>query len=183
DRKVSGFLAFEYAPDIDAGLAMGVRDVRSVAHQATGFGILAERIDSGHAMKGGERRNMDATVVGERAGSDHQRIHRLLRKAREEHVDVTSGAGMDGVDRLADGCGGAAYVRDVGLGYGPIGVRQHRNAYRRRQQLVQEPELLRAEHGHQEADAGDVAARSIEAGYQALLDRIASTREHDRYCR
>ena len=48
------FLAFENATNIDADFAIPARNVRSVAHQATGLGIFTKGIDRGYCMSRGQ---------------------------------------------------------------------------------------------------------------------------------
>ena len=52
DRQVGRLLALENPAGIDAGLTIGVGDAGSVAHQAAGFGKLAQGIDRGHRYGG-----------------------------------------------------------------------------------------------------------------------------------
>ena len=66
NRQVGRLLALENPADIDAGLPMRVRNVRSVAHQTTGFGKLSQGIKRRHPMVGGQRDEVYATIVGQR---------------------------------------------------------------------------------------------------------------------
>ena len=45
DRKISGFGTVEDLSGINAGLAIGSRDARSVAHQAAGLSEFAVKVD------------------------------------------------------------------------------------------------------------------------------------------
>src|SRR5437879_3888924 len=50
DRQVGRLLALENPPSVDADLAIGIGKAGPVAHQAAGFGKLAQKIDCGHPM-------------------------------------------------------------------------------------------------------------------------------------
>src|SRR6516225_8538834 len=64
-----------------------------------------------------------------------------------------------------------------------MGIDQNGNADGSRQQLVQEPKLLRADRRRHEADTGYVATRTIEAGDETHLDGVAPADENDWDCR
>ena len=63
DRQIAGFDTCENAAGIDAGLAIGIRDIGSVADQSSRFGELAERIDRRQARTGDEPDDILATGV------------------------------------------------------------------------------------------------------------------------
>src|SRR6516165_10228820 len=139
DRQVGGLLALENPAGVNAGLAICVAKVRSVAHQAADLGSLAPGIDRRHPVVSRQRSELYATVVGQRAGSYQKRINRLLRKARKGRINVTAGGGLDeDVDLLSDGQGRSLNVRDKGLCGGEVGIDQHANAYGSRLQLMQQ---------------------------------------------
>jgi hypothetical protein len=79
-----------------------------------------------------------------------------------------------------DGRGCSLNVRDKGLSEGIVGTDQHGNAHGFRLQLMQQPKLLCPKRRVNEGDTGDVAARPVEAGDEAELDRIAGGYEDDR---
>ena len=62
---------------------------------------------------------------------------------------------------------------------GIVGIDQHGNAHGSRLQLVQQPKLLCPKLRHNEGDAGDVAARPVETGDEAKLNRVAAACEDD----
>jgi hypothetical protein len=65
----------------------------------------------------------------------------------------------------------------IALGIGR--VHQHGYSLCRRHQLVQKLHALSHQLGGEEVDAGDIAAGSIEAGYEPLLHRVATHGEND----
>ena len=66
---------------------------------------------------------------------------------------------------------------------GSVRVHEHGNCCRLGHELAQQLQPLRAQHAGEKAHARDVAARPVEAGDQALLDRVAPAREDDRHRR
>jgi hypothetical protein len=99
-------------------------------------------------------------------------IYRFSRKACKSRIDVAASAREEDFDRLIDGRSRSSDVRNEGLGEGPVRIDDHGKAVGSRLQIVQEAKLLCPKLIRQKADAGDVAARPIEAGDEALLDRI-----------
>src|ERR1700680_1769799 len=55
DRQISGLLALQNAAGVNADLAIAVGQAGTIASEATGCGVLAARIDSGHRMMSCER--------------------------------------------------------------------------------------------------------------------------------
>src|SRR5262249_56630085 len=94
---VGGLLALENPAVVHAGLAICVGDACSVAHQTAGFGRLAQVVDRRDPMVGGQRNELYATVVEDRAGTYQQRIYWFLGKARKDRIDVTA----DGASRTS----------------------------------------------------------------------------------
>src|SRR5207248_3976952 len=81
------------------------------------------------------------------------------------------GEGTRGLMRLALGARGFRKLRiDQQRDHGSIG-----------NELEQQAEALAGDQGAEPARASDVTARPVEAHEVALLDRIATGREHDRY--
>ena len=63
-----------------------------------------------------------------------------------------------------------------------FGVLQQRDRCGVWNELAQETKPLRPDIGGQQADPGEIAARLIQAGDEAIPDRIAGGRENDRDC-
>src|SRR5262249_48218825 len=121
-----------------------------------------------------------ATVVEERGGSYQERINRLLGKPRKGRINVTAGGGLEDFDLLPNGRGCSLNVPDKGLCGGIVGIDQHGNAHGSRLQLMQQPNLLCPKLRRDEGDTGDVAARPVETGDEAKLNRVAAGYEDDR---
>src|SRR5262249_45033938 len=159
---------------------MCVGDTCSVAHQAAGFGKLTHGIDRRYPVVSRQRSELKAAVVEERGGSYQERINRLLGKPRKGRINVTAGGGLDDFDLLPDGRGRSLNVRDKGLCGGKVGIDQHANAHGSRLQLMQQSKLLCPKLRRDEGDTGDVAARPVETGDEAELNRVAGAYEDDR---
>ena len=153
---------------------MCVGNARSVTHQAAGFGILTQGINRRHPMVGRQRNELDATVVGQRARADQEPINWFSRKGRKSRIDVAASAGEEDFDLLINGRSRSSDFRNEGLSEGPVRIDDHGKAVGSRLQIVQEPKLLCPKFIRQKADAGDVAARPVEAGDEAALDRVVS---------
>src|SRR5262249_17053666 len=132
-----GLLALENPAGVYAGLAICVAEVRSVAHQAADLGSLAPGIDRRHPVVSRQRSELYATVVEQRAGTNQQRINRLLAKPRKGRINVTAGGGLEEFDLLPNGQGRSLNVRDKRLCGGKVGIDQHTNAHGSRLQLMQ----------------------------------------------
>src|SRR5262245_13454647 len=137
-------------------------------------------IDRRHPMVGRQCNELYATIVEQRAGTYQQRINRLLGKPRKGRINVTTGGGFEDFDLLPNGRGSSLYVRDKGRGAGIVGIDQHANAHGSRLQLMQQSKLLCGELSNDKRDTGDIAARSVEAGDEAELNRVAAACEDDR---
>src|SRR5262249_41743196 len=127
-----------------------------------------------------QRNELYATVVEERGGSYQERVNRLLRKSRKGRINVTAGGGFEDFDLLPNGRGRSLNVRDNGCGGGMVGIDQHANAYGSRLQFMQQPKWFCPKLRRNEGDTGDVAARPVETGDEAELNRVAAGGEDDR---
>ena len=81
---------------------------------------------------------------------------------------------------LPNGRGRSLNVRDKGLCGGVVGIDQHANAHGSRLQLMQQPKLLCPKLSREKRDTGDIAARPVETGDEAELNRVAAACEDDR---
>ena len=66
---------------------------------------------------------------------------------------------------------------------GSVRVHEHGDRGRLGHELAQQLQPLRPQHAAEKADARDVAARPVEAGDEAVPDRVAAGREDNRYRR
>src|SRR5215510_8376616 len=80
DRQVGGLFALENPPDVIASVAIGIRKIRSVAHQAADGGVLASRINSRDGMAGRQCNDLLPSIQKENVGVDHQRLGMLLNE-------------------------------------------------------------------------------------------------------
>ena len=103
-----------------------------------------------------------------------------MRKARKGRINIAAGGGFEDFDLLPDGQGRSLNVRDKGLSEGIVGIDQHANAHGFWLQLMQQPKSLCPKLNSDKRDAGDIAARPIETGDEAELNRVAAACEDDR---
>ena len=75
------------------------------------------------------------------------------------------------------------HIRDHGLSLGIFRIDQDRKARVSVQELLQKPELLYRKPRIHGGDAGDVAARSVEADDKAIRNWVTPSHEHDRHRR
>src|SRR5262245_10982933 len=94
-RQITGFDAAENAAGIDAGLAIGIREIGSVADQPSRFGELAERIDRYQARTCGKPNDVLATGHIEWVAADKQRVGALPGKRCEGRFDLGERAGVE----------------------------------------------------------------------------------------
>src|SRR4051794_8645949 len=130
-------------------------------------------------MVGRQRNELYAAAVEQWAGTDHERINRLLRKARKGRIDIAAGGGFEDFDLLPKGRGRSLNVGDKGLIEGKFGLNQHANAHGSRLQLMQQPKLLCPKLSSDKRDTRDIATRPVEAGDKFVPDRVAPRCEHD----
>jgi hypothetical protein len=83
DRQVGGLGAVENAADVNTHLAVGIGELRSVAHQAAGRGELPPLVDRGNCVSRCQRDEL-LTVSGEQdIGANDQRFDPLLNERCE----------------------------------------------------------------------------------------------------
>ena len=95
-------------------------------------------------------------------------------------------AGGEDFDLLSNGWRCRADVGDKGFGKWIVGIDQRGQARGTRHQLLQQSNPFGPQLPGHGTDAGDIAARPVEAGNQTCLDRIAAAAEDDwngRSCR
>src|SRR5262249_36772548 len=103
----------------------------------------------------------------------------LLHQARESHIYFTTGAGREDVDFPPDGRTRLLRLCDLGFGILTVRIDEYRKARRLWQQFAQDSKPLCCNLHVHVGDAGDVAARPIEAGDEAHLDRVAGGVENN----
>ena len=141
-RHLGGIFAFENAAGVDADLAVSVGNAGAIADEAAGDRGSAGFISRRNRGLGGERHQFVAPAVEERPRSDQQCTGRVLREASKGIVDFGFVVGLQDPNRQADRAGRRL---DIGLEAHrsrPIGVDEHRDDFRLRDQIAQKPEPL-----------------------------------------
>src|SRR6266436_4822197 len=87
--EIGGVGAFERLADINAYLAISLREAGCVTHQATGSRILAPRVDRGHCVAGGQGDNLVAPIEVIPILAHNQRIDPRCLHGGEGHVEIT----------------------------------------------------------------------------------------------
>src|SRR5262249_3140421 len=94
NRQVRRLCALEDARGVEADLAKGIQDIRSVTDQPPGFRIGACRIDCGKSVASRQYDKLDAPSIEERPWRHEQRVGPLSHYVRERGVDVSAGSNV-----------------------------------------------------------------------------------------
>ena len=121
--------------------------------------------------------------VQKRPGPDEQRAGPALDDRCKGGLDVAGGRGIENEELLPDRLRRGLHVASLRRGRRSVRVHERGNRRRLGHELPQQLQSLRPQHAAEKAHAGDVAARPVEAGDQALLDRVAAAPEDDRHRR
>ena len=127
-----------------------------------------------------QRDDLFPTASQERAAADEQRAGLALDESCKGGLDVAVAAGIENDELLPDRLRRGLHVSSLRLGSRSVRVDEHGNRCRLGHQLAQQLQPLRPQLAAEKADARDVAARPVEAGDKAVLDRVAAGREDDR---
>src|SRR5262249_24769003 len=157
-----------------------VSNTDSVAHQAAGYGELAIRKDRRYRVSDRQCGELLALGNEESIGADHEPACPQLEQGCEDRIEVALGARVQDMKLQPEGARRRLQISRQGLGTGIGWIDEDRNDGCSRDQLVQHFQPLRSYFYGQRGDAREVTARSIEAGDEALLDRIEAGREDDR---
>ena len=103
DRQVGRLFALENPAGIDAGQAVCVRNVRSVAQQTSGRGELAPLVDRRHRVAERQRGELFAPAREECIGADHEPARSQLDQLCEDSIEVTFGAGIQDMELQPEG--------------------------------------------------------------------------------
>jgi hypothetical protein len=103
-----------------------------------------------------------------------------LHEGCKRRVDVAIAADIDDDELLPDRLRRGLHFFALGFGHKRVGVHQHGNRRGARHQLSEQLQPLRPDRAREERRPGDIGTRPAEAGDQAVPDRVASGREHDR---
>ena len=179
-RQIGGLGAPENAADIDAALVVLIDRAGAVADQAAGRGVFAPAIDRGHGMA--------RSKINERLRAGSRTARRRPRRARwrvfgqrrKSGFELAFGAGIEHHHVLPDPAGGGVQLARGGHGGEIVRVDQKRNQRGRRNQFAQKLQAFRPERGRDDGEAGEIAARPVEACNEARRNRIAAGGEDDR---
>jgi hypothetical protein len=119
--------------------------------------------------------------VQESTGTDEQRTRTTLNCHCDGGLDITAAAHIESEQLLSDPAQGGLDVSQLRRSTGIARIRQHGNRRRLGHELAQQLQPLRSQHGVEEDHAGDVATRPVEAGDDAVPDRVAPARD-DEWC-
>ena len=134
-------------------------------------------------MAGRQRDQTFPMRVQERAGADEQRAGPALDEGCKGGLDVAVAADIENDELLPDRLRRGLHVVSLRLGRRGVRVHEHANCCRLGHELAQQLQSLRPQHAAEKAHARDVAARPVEAGDEAVPDRVAAAREDDRHRR
>jgi hypothetical protein len=94
--KLAGvFRALEDLTGVDADLTTHAYNIGPIAHQPTGFDILATVVGRGNPMARRERCKLDAPASEEHVASDVQRVGAVAHEGGEGSLDFAAGAGVE----------------------------------------------------------------------------------------
>src|ERR1700682_3383407 len=119
----------------------------------------------------------------ERAGTDEQRISLALNEGGKGRLDVTVTADIENNELLPDWERSALYVSSLRLGIWAVWIHEHADCCRIGHELTQQLQSFCPDLAGEKAHARDVAARSVNARYEAVPDRVAPADEDDRHRR
>src|SRR5262245_18006764 len=142
-RQVGRFFAFEYPAAVNAGLTTCIGYTCSVAHQATGRGKLAHRIDRRQRVAGSQCDELFAPIFKKRIDVDKQRRGPLVDERGEGWLEVDFGAGFDNNEFLPQRGRRCLHISCVGFHVRIGRIHEQADLCRRGHQLVQQFEQLR----------------------------------------
>jgi hypothetical protein len=183
DREIGGFLAFEDAAGVDAGLVKEVSNIGAVAHQTAGRSGLAPWKDCGHGVAKCQCAELLSAAIEEYVGGDRQRPGAQLNRARKDRVEFALGARME--DMQLKPKSGRSNLRLSRYRFGLRGIGRiddERNGAGVGYQFVKQLQQFRHQLHVQRSDAGNIATRSVEAGNEADFHGVITGREDDRGC-
>src|SRR5262249_12006376 len=102
DRQVRRLRALEDATGIDADLMVDIGKIGSVAHQPAGFGKVTCRIRRGDRMARCQVDQLDTPAEEEGIRADEKSIWPLAHESGKGYINLTAGAGLEGLDSQSD---------------------------------------------------------------------------------
>src|SRR4051812_8678087 len=113
DREVTGLLTLEDAPSVDAGTAIGMDLARPVAHQATHFDKLAERIERRNCMSDREGGDLPVLACRHCTAGREQRASASVYKLSEGRIEIALTAHGGDYDLPSDGASRRLHVFEL----------------------------------------------------------------------
>ncbi|HJZ33564.1 MAG TPA: proton-conducting transporter membrane subunit, partial [Hyphomicrobiaceae bacterium] len=110
DRQVGGIGTLEDLTGVDSDLTKHIEIISPIAHQPTGFDILAKGIGHGNPVARRERRKLDPPAAEERVASNEQGIGPVARERGEGRLDFPAGARFEDLNLQSEGAGSFRYV-------------------------------------------------------------------------
>ena len=117
------------------------------------------------------------------AGADQQRAGAALNEGGDSRLDVAVAADIDNDELQTDRLGRGLHVCSLRLGSRTVDVIEHANRRRLGNDLAQQFQSFRPDLGAEPRCTSDVATGPVEAGDEAILDRIGAGHEDDRHRR
>src|SRR5262249_57350625 len=98
EGEVGRLATLEDAAGRTPDLTKGIRNVGSVAHQPTGFGIVTQRICRGKAVVRRQLRQLDTPAAQEGIAGDEEGVGPLAYKSCEGRIDLADSADVEDLD-------------------------------------------------------------------------------------
>src|SRR5262245_12986312 len=175
--------ALENLASIDAHLTIGVRYVGTVAHETATLDILSSNI---HRRNRTARRRRIEVLQGaekDRISINQQRLNATPNKALECHVNVALAVGVSHNEFKPECTRRGMQLRHNSLDVGISGIDEEADYSCGGDEFAQHLKPFRRERHLHKADAGDIAARSVEALNKTKADRVGANVEYDGDCR
>src|SRR5262245_189730 len=115
------------------------------------------------------------------SGADKHRTDIASGQLTKGRFDISLTVDFEQNEFLTDSLRRSLHIHSLPHGFSRGRARQHGNRCGLGQKLPQQLQAFLAQHACEKAYASTIAARSIQAGHQAVLDRIAAGREDDWY--
>src|SRR5262245_18645733 len=181
DRQVGGLLTLENPTGVGSIQTMRIRKTASVAYQAAGLGVLAERKDRSYAVAGSQCCKLFAPTKEKRSRADHEPCCPQLDQACKDGVEVALGTRFQYMNLQPEGAGRRPQVsylslREIGAGR----IDEQRNVSSSGDHLMQQFQPLRPYLQGQGGRSGEVAAGPVQTGDKSKFDRVARYEEDDR---
>src|SRR5262245_50696479 len=113
------------------------------------------------------------------SGADKHRTDIASGQLTKGRFDISLTVDLEQNEFLTDSLRRSLHIHSLPHGFSRGRARQHGNRCGLGQKLPKQLQPFRAQHACEKAYASNVATGSIQAGHQAVLDRIAAGREDD----